>query len=178
MNRLNQVKRMTQMIQSTQSMDLIYQLNQLNQLNSIQYFVDLFWENHLFRWPFSEKTFDFFDLFWIFWINSIDSIKPVPKNLSTQSPILWKRIDSVTNQLTWEKTESTQSIFRKKMNRFKSIDSVELNRIQVCSHLNSTPSRARMAFFVLRWALLGLSQALSDFFWPLSGVGWPLFGLQ
>ena len=114
MNRLNQVKRMTQMIQSTQSMDLIYQLNQLNQLNSIQYFVDLFWENHLFRWPFSEKTFDFFDLFWIFWINSIDSIKPVPKNLSTQSPILWKRIDSVTNQLTWEKTESTQSIFRKK----------------------------------------------------------------
>ena len=132
MNRLNQVKRMTQMIQSTQSMDLIYQLNQLNQLNSIQYFVDLFWENHLFRWPFSEKTFDFFDLFWIFWINSIDSIKPVPKNLSTQSPILWKRIDSVTNQLTWEKTESTQSIFRKKMNRFKSIDSVELNRIQVC----------------------------------------------
>ena len=122
MNRLNQVKRMTQMIQSTQSMDLIYQLNQLNQLNSIQYFVDLFWENHLFRWPFSEKTFDFFDLFWIFWINSIDSIKPVPKNLSTQSPILWKRIDSVTNQLTWGKTESTQSIFRKN-------ESIQVNRL-------------------------------------------------
>ena len=128
MNRLNQVKRMTQMIQSTQSMDLIYQLNQLN---SIQYFVDLFWENHLFRWPFSEKTFDFFDLFWIFWINSIDSIKPVPKNLSTQSPILWKRIDSVTNQLTWEKNWINSINFPEKMNRFKSIDSVELNRIQV-----------------------------------------------
>ena len=142
MNRLNQVKRMTQMIQSTQSMDLIYQLNQLNQLNSIQYFVDLFWENHLFRWPFSEKTFDFFDLFWIFWINSIDSIKPVPKNLSTQSPILWKRIDSVTNQLTWKKLNQLNQFSGKN-------ESIQVNRLSrvesytslIKSHHNQSPWR-------------------------------------
>ena len=48
------------------------------------------------------KTFDFAHLFSIFWINWIDSIMLVAQSQSTQSPTLWKRIDSMTNQLAWK----------------------------------------------------------------------------
>ena len=75
------------------SNDSIKSVNQLN------IYVDIF-----------GKTFYSVDLFcktlisltflWIFWINSNDSIIPIPQSQSIHSPTLWKRIDSVTNQLT------------------------------------------------------------------------------
>ena len=71
-------------------------------INQPNIFVDLFGKppnsltsfgqrNVRLRWPFL-----------VYWTNSIDLIIPVPQSQSTQSPTLWIRIDSVTNQLTWK----------------------------------------------------------------------------
>ena len=80
MNRLNQVKK-TQMVQSNQS---------------TQYICWPFGKSSISCWPFFVKRSISLTFFGIFWINSIDSIIPVPQSQSTQSPTLWKRIDSVT----------------------------------------------------------------------------------
>ena len=118
MNRLNEVERMTQIIQSNQSINSICMLTFFGK-SSIS--LTFFW-----------KTFDLVDLFWIFWINSIDSIISVAQSQSTQSPTLWKRIHSVTNQLTWKRNRNDSVNCAEKKNKFKSINSVELIGIQVC----------------------------------------------
>ena len=72
--------------------------------------------------------------FWHFWINWIDSIMPVTQSHSTQSPALWKRIDSITNQLVWKRKWTDSINFAEKMNRFKLVNSIELIGVQVCLH--------------------------------------------
>ena len=106
-------------IQSSQRTDSYDSIKSINQL---KIYVDLFWE-----------IFNFVHLFGIFWINSIDTIIPAPQSQSTQSPTLWKRIDSVTNQLTWERNWIDSINFAEKMNWFKSINSVEMIGKQVWS---------------------------------------------
>ena len=66
--------------------------------------------------------FDFVDIFGIFWINSIDSVIPVPQSQATQSPTLWKQIESVTNQLKW-KTNWIDSI------NFAKNESIQINQL-------------------------------------------------
>ena len=65
-------------------------------------YVDLFGKPSISLTFFGKRSISF-DLFGIFWINSIDSIIPIPQSQSTQWPSLWKRIDSITNQLTWKR---------------------------------------------------------------------------
>ena len=100
--------------------------NQINQWT--QYICWPFFGKHSISLTFFWKTYDFVDLFWIFWINSII---PIPQSQSTQSHTLWKRNDSVTNQLTWKRNRINSINFAEKINRFKSIDSVEWLGIQV-----------------------------------------------
>ena len=89
-----------------------------------------FLETLRFRWLFL-KTFHFVDLFRISWINWIDSTIPDAQTQLTQSTSLWKRIDSITNQLSWKRNWINLINFAEKMNRFKSINSIDLIGIQV-----------------------------------------------
>ena len=97
----------TQSTHKNNSNDSIKSLNQLNMLLPF------------FGRPSISLTFlAFFD-------NWIDSIIPFAQSKSIQSSTLWKRIDSITNQLIGKGTESIPSILRKN----KSIQISQLNRV-------------------------------------------------
>ena len=80
MNRLDQLTTITQMIESNQSINSIYCWHIFRKI------VDIICLKPLAVWG-------------IFWINWNDSIIPVAQIQSAQSHSLWKRIDSITNQL-------------------------------------------------------------------------------
>ena len=107
---------MARMIQSNQSIKSKYMLN--------------FLENLLVRWPFLGNI----RFCWLFlgYFESNPLIQSYQSRQSTQSPTLWKRIESVTNQLTWKRNWINSTNFAEKNIRFKAIISVELISIQVC----------------------------------------------
>ena len=105
---MNQLTRITQMIQSNKLINSIY------------------------CWPFSENLRVRWLFLVFFLINRIYSIIPVAQSQSTQSPILWERIDWITNQLARKRKWINSISFATKMNRFKSINSVELTGTQAC----------------------------------------------
>ena len=104
----------TQSTHKNNSNDSIKSINQLN------LYVELF-----------RKTFGFVDIFELFWINWVHSITPVAQNQSTQSPTVWKRIDSITNQLAWKRNWINSINFMEKVNRFKSINSIEMIGLKI-----------------------------------------------
>ena len=126
-NRLNHVKRMAQMIQSNQSISPIYMVDLFWK---IFYFVDLFWKRSISLTLFWE-AFDFVDLFWDIW-NHFNWFNHTSPSKSIYSVTHFVKTDWLSHQSTHlekERNQFNQSCG--KINRFKSINSVDLIGIQV-----------------------------------------------